>query len=156
MDSPERAKCAVKSNSGLRVYRELGRGSRGARGIYLSRSLFPQKTPGMGVFCYNGWQSSYLGSNSRHGGTQTVIRGKTLPVIHNLKWRPSSAKATDGQECCREFAKLRFEMREARGVHKPKNAFVGVFRFTSIYSLERFLVNGPITSNRLGYVHRTR
>ena len=64
VDLPERAKGAVKSNFGLaysaeaasaakagRVYRELGRGSRGARGTYLSRSLFPQKTPAMGVFC---------------------------------------------------------------------------------------------------------
>ena len=73
MDLPERAKGAMKSNSGLasfakvalataaeRVYRELGQGSRGARGIYLSRSLFPQKTPGMGVFCYNRYKALAL------------------------------------------------------------------------------------------------
>ena len=33
VDSPERVKGAVKSNSGLRVYRELGQGPRGAREI---------------------------------------------------------------------------------------------------------------------------
>ncbi|MBI5732458.1 hypothetical protein HY967_00660 [Candidatus Jorgensenbacteria bacterium] len=45
VDLPEVAKGAVKSDSGLRVYRELSRGSRGAREIYIFRSLFPQKTP---------------------------------------------------------------------------------------------------------------
>ena len=34
VDSPERVEGAIKSNSGLRVYRELGQGPRGAREIY--------------------------------------------------------------------------------------------------------------------------
>src|SRR3989344_7269005 len=50
VDLPERAKGVVKSNSGLRVYRELGRGPRGARGILPSRLLLPQRTPNTGVF----------------------------------------------------------------------------------------------------------
>ena len=54
VDLPETAEGAVKSKTGLRTYGELGGGPRGAREIFPSRSLFQQRTPGMGVFYYNG------------------------------------------------------------------------------------------------------
>jgi len=63
VDLPETAEGAVKSKTGLRTYRELGRGPRGAREIFPSRSLFPQKTPITGVFCYNGYTALALGES---------------------------------------------------------------------------------------------
>src|SRR3989344_7445714 len=50
VDSPERTKGAVKSNSGLRVYRELGRGSRGAREIFFPARCSRKKLPAREFF----------------------------------------------------------------------------------------------------------
>jgi len=52
VDLSEGIEGAVKSKTGLRTYRELGRGPRGVTGIYLCRSLFQQRTPTLGVLCY--------------------------------------------------------------------------------------------------------
>ena len=91
VDLPERAKGAVKSNSGLasfakvalataaeRVYRELGQGPKSARGILPSRSLFPQKTPNTGVFCYSSSNSGQSGAN----GTKLWPVGNRSPRGH--------------------------------------------------------------------------
>jgi hypothetical protein len=85
VDLPERAKGAVKNNSGLRVYRELGQGLRGETGIYLCRSLFPQKTPIVWEFFATLREFGQL----RHKGYKALASGQSFATVANMGQRGS-------------------------------------------------------------------